>query len=223
MKIDINIENTKELDLYDILNTFQNSATTHGTKLGVGHECMLSKDLFWVLLRTKFIIDDNTNNDFVITTYPKVPGRLDYDREYFINSNGNTIIKGISKWLIASVSTRKIVRNSGVSFPNECVSDSIFDSVDKINIDIDKFKLVDTYKVSNSDLDLNNHVNNASYAHMIKKVYNTSLIKEFQIDYINEVLNNELVELLMYKDNDNTYILGLVEDKKCFVAQIKEK
>lgn len=213
---------TKLFDIEEVLSLFQEAAVTHGIKLGLGHDKMLSNDQFFALLRTKFVIEKNSDTTLVSsTTYPKTPGRFDFDREYVISANDEILIKGISKWIVVSFSERKLVRNPGVMYEN-CVEDSLFDSVDRIRFDYNNFKLVDNYQITNKDIDANNHVNNVSYANIIKKVYNIKDIKEFQIDYLQEVLNNETVEIYVYKDNEYTYVLGRCKNENCFIAKIKE-
>lgn len=213
----------KQFNLFEILDTFQKSAVAHGTRLGFGYEEMLEKDVFWVLLRTKFVIHNNKAvEDYISITYPKSPNKIDFNREYQIRDEEETLIDGISKWLVVSLKTRKIKRNHDMDYHSKVVDDSIFDDVYKIKYDLDKMKFVDYYQVSEKDFDQNSHVNNASYAYMIEKVINTNNIKEFQIDYLNEIVSNDKISLLSYKEDSNIFIIGKSEEKICFSAQIKE-
>lgn len=211
----------KNLDLLEILTHLQTAAVTHAIQLGFGFEEMLEKDMFWVVLRTKFKVLNNEPSDTIdIKTYPKINTRITFDREYILSHNNNVLVQGISRWSIISASQRRFVRTP-IQFPGEFVEESIFDEFDKINIQIDNFKLVDNYIVKKEDLDDLNHLNNVNYAKMINKVYTINNIKEFQIDYLNEILLDQQVDLYMYKD-EAVYILGVVNEKNCFIAKIKE-
>lgn len=211
----------KRLDLLEILRLFQDSAVEHGIKLGMAHHLMLEKNQFWAILRTKFeVVDNKSVNNITNVTYPKVPGRVDFDREYLIKHNDDILVKGISKWVVLSVSERKLLRNPDVSF-GEFIEEKLFDGVDKIKVDLSDFNLVDTYQVTENDLDENNHVNNTNYAKVIAKVCDTTKIKEFQIDYLNEAFNNDIIEIYV-KKTDVTYILGKTKNENCFIATIKE-
>ncbi|MFI3329211.1 MAG: thioesterase [bacterium] len=212
----------KKFNLYETLDIFQNAAVAHGTRLGFGYEEMLEKDVFWVLLRTKFVVYNNSETDeYTSITYPKEPSKINFNREYQIKHNDEVLIDGISKWLVVSLQTRKIKRDHNLIYHSKTIDESLFEDIYKISYDLDKFKLVDTYQVTDKDLDRNNHVNNASYAFMIEKIINTENIKEFQIDYLNEILNNQKIDLFTYKENETLFILGKFKDKICFVSEIK--
>ncbi len=214
---------SKKFNLYEILDIFQKAAVEHGTKLGFGHDDMLKQDVFWVLLRTKFTLHNNKEvENYTSITYPKEPNKIDFNREYQIKYNDEVLVDGISKWLVVSLSTRKIKRDHNMVYHSKIVDDSLFNDVDKIKFDITKFNVTTTYQVSNKDFDRNNHVNNASYANMIEKIIDTTKIREFQIDYLNEITNNIVIDLLSYKEEDYLYIIGRSNDKICFSAKIKE-
>lgn len=209
------------LDLKEILKSFEDSATIHGTNIGVGDDVMSKYDQFWALLRTKFVVLNNLDVDNIdVITYPKKQGRIDFDREYIIKNNNEVLIEGISKWVIVSKSTRTLKRNHNILIEN-CIEESLFDSVSKIDFDFSNFKLIDTYSVTKEDIDKNNHFNNTNYANVIKKVYNTFNIKEFQIDYLHEVLVNNTISIYKYV-SEYTYILGRCNEENCFIAKIKE-
>ncbi len=214
---------SKKFNLYEILDIFQKAAVEHGTKLGFGHDDMLKQDVFWVLLRTKFTLHNNKEvENYTSITYPKEPNKIDFNREYQIKYNDEVLVDGISKWLVVSLSTRKKKRDHNMVYHSKIVDDSLFNDVDKIKFDITKFNVTTTYQVSNKDFDRNNHVNNASYANMIEKIIDTTKIREFQIDYLNEITNNIVIDLLSYKEEDYLYIIGRSNDKICFSAKIKE-
>lgn len=211
---------TKKLDLEEILKLFEKSATEHGTELGLGHDAMLSNNHFWGVLRTKFVLVDNSEvSDVNNITYPKIPGRIDFDREYIISSNDNILVKGISKWILVDVVERKLVRKHNIVF-NSLTDDSMFDKLDKIDFDESNFKLKATYNVTSKDLDINNHVNNVSYVNIIKTVCDTLNVIDFQIDYLHEIKDKSIVDVYLYS-SDYTYVLGKCNNQNCFIAKIK--
>ncbi len=211
----------EKFNLFEVLTHFQTAAFEHATLLGFGFEPMLQKDMFWVLLRTKFIIEkDIPSQDINIETYPKIGTRAYNDREYILSLNNDVLVKGISRWTIINSSTRRLIRTA-LEFPGEFISKSNFDSIDKIVYDDNKLELISNYKVTEIDLDELKHMNNVNYARIIESVYDTSNINEFQIDYLNEAILNDQIDVYMYKD-DYIYILGKIKDKNCFIAKIKE-
>lgn len=212
-----------KFSLYETLDIFQKSAVEHGTRLGFGFDEMFKNDVFWVLLRTKFVVLNNKEvENYTSITYPKKPGKVNFNREYQIKDQDEVLINAISKWLVVSLETRKIKRNHNMQYHSDVIDESLFDDVDKINYDIDKFIFKEKYNVTKKDLDRNNHVNNASYAYMIDKLVDTNNIKEFQIDYLNEILDEEIIDLFSYEDNNKVFVLGKSKEKICFVAEIEE-
>ncbi len=209
----------KKLDLKEILLLFQDSAVEHGTSMGLSDIEMAKNNHFWGILRTKFrVINNKTVKDVSNITYSKEAGRIDFDREYMIKENDEVLVEGISKWILIDIDKRSLVRRHDLVI-KEVGELNLFDKLDKIDFIETDFILKDSYQVTTNDLDKNNHVNNASYANIINKVYNKE-VSEFQIDYLNEILNNSLVDIYVY-ENDYTYVLGKCSGKNCFIAKIK--
>lgn len=210
----------EKFSVYEILNYFQDSAIEHGTQIGVCDKKMAEQNNFWVILRTKFIVVNNKEvNEINNITYPKVAGKIDFDREYIISSNEEVLVKGISKWILMDLTSRKLSRKHNVVLEGS-KEDGNFDGLVKLDINEDNLVFTNSYNVTSKDLDKNNHVNNASYANIISSVYDTSNVVEFQIDYLNEIFNDSIIDIYMY-ESDYTYILGKCNNKNCFIAKIK--
>ncbi len=217
-----------ELTPYAILDIFQDIAGEHATKLGLGFHDMISKNLLWVLLRTKYEVVKMPQmyENVIVSTWPEVKGRADMNRDYLIkNDKGEVLIKGKSKWVVIDLNSRRLVRASNVNYPDgEYILENTFDELYKLD-DFDIENLTPhLVRTSFSDLDHNGHVNNASYANYIVDVLNLKReekIKTFEINYEKELMQNQCFEVYVKRDDKVILLKGLKEDTLIFKAKLE--
>jgi acyl-ACP thioesterase len=74
-----------------------------------------------------------------------------------------------------------------------------------------------------SDIDFNGHVNNTVYADImcdaLPEDYQKRVPKSFEINYVNEVLQGEHLEILAFVSDDEVVISGRVLEKIAFVGK----
>ena len=190
-------------------------------------EEMMASNMIWVLLRVKYRVIRNIPlySKVNAITWPKKKGLVDFDRETIITDmEGNTLIEGISKWIVLDATTRKIIPARHIEYCAPCPDDSVFnDKFDKIkdfNIDgLDK----KTYVVQFCDVDHNGHTNNAKYATMALNTLCLSkdeVIKEFEINFINESYLNDEIYLYNIKEDKTYFVKGVSKDKTVFLCKI---
>lgn len=212
---------------HGILDIFQDIAGKHSESYGMSFDEMMASNMIWVLLRVKYRVIKNIPlySKVNAITWPKKKGLVDFDRETIITDmEGNTLIEGISKWIVLDVNTRKIIPARHIEYCAPCPDDSIFnDKFDKIkdfNIDgLDKKTCV----VQFCDVDHNGHTNNAKYATMALNTLCLSkdeVIKEFEINFINESYLKDEIDLYYIKE-DKTYIVkGVSKNKTIFLCKL---
>ena len=212
---------------HGVLDIFQDIAGKHSDSYGMSFEEMMSSNMIWVLLRVKYRVIRNIPlySKVNAITWPKKKGLVDFDRETIITDmEGNTLIEGISKWIVLDVATRKIIPAKHIEYCAPCPEDSLFnDKFDKIkdfNIDgLDK----KTYVVQFCDVDHNGHTNNAKYATMALNTLCLSkdeVIKEFEINFINESYLNNEIDLYNIKEDKTYFVKGVSKDKTVFLCKI---
>lgn len=237
----MNEKHTKQLtlrisdyDCYDhltphaILDFFQDVAGEHADMIGVGFNKMIKEDLIWVLVRTKYIVKKYPPlySSVNVTTWPREKGRLDFDREYLIeDENGETLIEGLSKWVVVNVKTRRLAMSRNINYECEILPHSNFEKEFPKLEDFDESNLTPFIeKTTFSDLDHNGHVNNANYARYILNAIQLTkeqTIKEFEIDHIKELMPNSLIKIF-FKDIGGAIIVkGLSEEGELsFLARV---
>ena len=207
-----------------ILNIFQDVASHHAEEIGVGFDDLITLNLYWVLSRIKFDIISMPyiNQEVIVQTWPHEKGRIDFDRDIKITSlDGNTLIIGTSKWCVIDTQTRMLQRSTNVNYNGTHLNIVNYsEKFNKISIpDVNPIHIYD-YKVYFSDLDHNNHMNNTNYATLVSNVINNKCIKHFEINFLNECLYNDIINISLIQTETNEIVIGTVSDKKAFVALV---
>lgn len=207
-----------------ILNIFQDVASHHAEEIGVGFDDLIKLNLYWVLSRIKFDIISMPyiNQEVIVQTWPHEKGRIDFDRDIKITSlDGNTLVIGTSKWCVIDTQTRMLQRSTNVNYNGTHLNIVNYsEKFNKISIpDVNPIHIYD-YKVYFSDLDHNNHMNNTNYATLVSNVINNKCVKHFEINFLNECLYNDIINISLIQTETNEIVIGTVNDKKAFVALV---
>ena len=211
-----------------ILDMFQSVASEHAAKLNIGYDELLQKDSVWVLLRMRYDVLKNVGfgvENVVVKTWPQVAGRVDYDRDYCIESlDGERYVKASSKWCVINMQTRRITTGSAVYPLEEHYGEVIYpEGLKKLPIfELDGADVFDGY-AGHSCLDHNGHVNNVKYNDFILdalKLERGEVIKSFEINYVNEMQVGAFT-LYTKKDGNKRLIRGFSNEKESFRAVVE--
>ncbi len=213
----IDFNQNDDITPYAVLNYFQDIARVHATKLNVGYDNTIGKNILWVLTKTKFEFFNKFTPEEVVrvTTWPSEIGRITFNRDYEIFHGEQLLVKGTSQWVVIDSNTRRILKPDMVDFPHAYdYGNYIKDKFDKVEVfDLELYNLALTHKVVNSDLDHYMHVNNASYARMIfdgLDVNYAKNIKTFEINYIKETVFEEILNVFVYEKDNCIY--GIIKN-----------
>lgn len=199
-----------------VLELFQDAAGQHAEEIGVGYEAMINRSYMWVLLKVKLqvITHLKSHQSVVIKTWPLVPNRLSYRREFSIeDENGKPLIGGSSEWVVMHSEKRRLVADPNLyPFTEGFLTDMIFEGkLDRV----DDFEINQTPRIVNagfSEIDVNNHVNNTKYANYVLDAVapnEKDILSVFQIDYRKEVLEGTQLKIYHSKDNNEVLAKGL--------------
>jgi len=199
-----------------VLELFQDAAGQHAEEINVGYETMANRSYMWVLLKVKlqFISNPERYQKVIIKTWPLVPNRLSYRREFSIeNENGEHLIGGSSEWVVMHSEKRRLVADPNLyPFTEGFLTDMIFEGkLDRV----DDFEINETPHIVNagfSEIDVNKHVNNTKYANYVLDAVapnEKEILSVFQIDYRKEVLEGTQLKIYHSKDNNEVLAKGL--------------
>ncbi|MDD4089329.1 MAG: thioesterase [Tissierellia bacterium] len=225
----------RQLKLSSLFIYLQDMATEHAYNIGVGRDVLQKKyGIIWVLNRAvvEIIRHPMFKEEITIETWPEQPDKVQFNRNFLVyDRDGNIIAKAFSQWVVIDFSTRRLRRSSIIEeeFPKVDRERPIACITDKIK-PIGELKLSYKKTVGYSDIDINEHLNNAKYIDYIMDCFTLDAHKKYyigsiEIDYMHEALPGEIIQL--YTDTagvkDNlVYIEGINENTKVttFKAQI---
>ncbi len=198
------VDSNNRLKISTIFDYFQEAASNHAEHLGFGYGDLLPKKLFWVLSWAKFQFDGFPKfmDEVKVQTWGKMQHKLHSMRDFLLFNKQNEIIcKATTGWLLLDLKSLrpKILPQvfPGVEFWNE--KSALTDLPDKFPVVVEKSK-VHAKKINYSDIDLNQHVNNAKYVELILDCYdseyhNNHYMKSLTISFMSETKYGEKLEL----------------------------
>lgn len=210
-----------------VLDMFQSVASEHATKLNIGYNELIQRDLVWVILRMRYDVKKRVSfgeENVIVKTWPHKEGRVDYDRDYAIEGlDGERLVVGSSKWCVINMSTRRISVGSAVYPEGEHYGEIIYpEGLKKLpDFSIDGAEVFEGY-AGHSCLDHNGHINNVKYCDFILDAIKLEKqeIKSFEINYINEMQVGEFT-LYTKKEGNKRLIKGFSKEKESFRAEIE--
>lgn len=182
-----------QITLPALCSLFQEVAGNHALKLNFDITQLHEQDLTWVLHRMDIQIDryPNWREKIMVETWPAAGDALRAYRDYrILDQEGNQIGACLSYWMMINLKTRKPTR-----MPKEVLDLRLseIDHVLPVKSDrISSFEEADATKkfvVRKSDLDMNEHVNNARFVEWLMETYDDDkayLIKNIDIMFMRE-------------------------------------
>lgn len=196
-----------------VAQVFQDIAGDHSEILGCGYEKMKSQDIIWVLAKNKIDVLTNpkVGQQLLIETSIKKPHGLIYERELVIKDKqtNKILITGISNWVLASLSTRRLVRAKTPIYPSDLEEiEPVYQEHLKTlpNLEISKDSKPFKESVHFVDLDHNRHMNNCRYCDVITNAIsprNGKRISSLEIDYEKECVEGETLNVFLLKNGEN--------------------
>lgn len=225
---------TNDFDTYDRLKTeavleiFQDIAGEHANMLGIGFKASFEKGFYWILVRNKIEILKNPIplTKLKLATWPHPKGRVDCNREYALyDLNGDIIARGLSKWVIISTETRRLMRTDKITYANDddTYPENYYTDIAKVIVpDFSLFNKVLSHAVTKNDIDHNGHMNNSKYAALIfNTIQDDYFITSLEIEYVHEVKYKEILDVYMYEDDEFIYHIGMSGENRVFVSKSK--
>jgi len=208
------IDKSDRLTLDAIFQFFQEAAISHAENLRVGREDMARAGQGWILSRISVVVERRPKYRETITvrTWPRGGEKIFAMRDFDIcGSDGIPAVSARSGWIIVDIEKRRPLRPQSImdSLPlNEGQNALTFGPVsleERGNL-----QKAGEKKAFYTDIDYNGHVNNVRYIQWIEDALEMQLLEKaekmrFDINYMNEVLSGETVEILSAPIPDDNY------------------
>ena len=217
-----------KLTLYSLFHLLQECAQDNARLNNFGYEYLESKNAFWVLSRVLVEMKEypEWKDEIEIKTWPKGVDGFFAIRDFQISKNGKVIGNVTSYWLILDKDSKRPKRLDDFNFIHEnFLNESAIDKkLGKISVAGETSEL-EKRRVYSSDLDVNKHVNNATYVRWILDSYfsqNKKPLYGFEINITSELLLKD--EFIVCKTADNEYdryLLKNTQEKEICKAKFR--
>lgn len=193
-----------------------------------GYEFVEEQGALWVLTKVKLKMKQypKWKEAIKVRTWPRSPEGLFALRDYQLIKDEKIIGLVTSYWLILDKLSKRPRRIMDFDFAHQdfLCETALGESLGKIKIGIDP-KEVDQRKVYPSDLDVNGHVNNASYVKWIIDAHSSiqnKEIKSFEINFLNELyINDSFLISCFVGENGYQYVIkNLLTGKPICYAEL---
>lgn len=202
---------TGRLTLHSLFERFQDIAGLHASHLGVGFSKLRESGVAWMLSRIKVRIETlpQWGETVTLRTWPKGVDRLFALRDFRLTSEtGGVLAVATTCWLLVDLEKGKPRRieslNVDLQFP--AAEQAIREIPDKITA---PQMLEPAYErpILVSELDVNEHVNNASYVRWVMDCFDAAQlrarnVKSMQLNYLEQARFGDRVGISMSKEGD---------------------
>ncbi|MGE5085684.1 MAG: acyl-[acyl-carrier-protein] thioesterase [Bacillota bacterium] len=191
------------LGLYGLLNLLQETAWMHAEAIGFGMHDMARQGLYWVLTRQTVQMKKwpTFKQSISIETWLRPPEGAFVTREFLIKASMGEVLGGCAtSWLALDRQTGKILPSQNLRPWNHICQDLATGvTTEKIPVSGDYEKLA-RFRVRNSDLDINQHVNNCKYAQWILdsipyELHKTLKLTSYSVNFLAETYLEDKVEI----------------------------
>lgn len=195
-------------------------AGNNAAENGFSMEKLQENGRAWVLSRfeMRFEKRPKSNETITIETWVERVEKRTTERRFFVyDSQGHLIGKAASTWVIINFNTRKIIDLSIEPLLKQMVLQRDDTQKAPEKIEILNTTLIDSHRVTYSDIDINLHVNSIKYMQMVIDTiplerHKQCDIKGFSVNYVNET-----------KYGDTLTIEKEIGDREAFLLQRNDK
>ena len=212
----------------------QEAAGLHAVELGFGYEDLIKNNTAWILSRVniKFVDTPLWRDDVTLTTWHKGANRLFFLRDFIMtDKDGKERVKATTSWLVLNLETRRLVRDPMLMEEGTVCTENVIETpADKVQMPKDvPAELVLEHAVAYSDVDMNNHTNNAMYMQWAMdavdyEIASAKAVKEITINFNRETKAGDVVAIyracVEKEDGLHVFVEGKVEDASSFCVEI---
>lgn len=212
------IDFTEKLAMHGVVHYMQKVAANHAIRLGVNYyKSVEGPKYYWVIGRVKFIMNryPSWQEKVAIETYPGGYDKLFAMRLFDLyDENEEKIGHIIGNYVLMDEETGRPVKIRGANAPLD-VLDFLYEGekLDKILLPEEIMK-EDTRKARYSEIDVNQHMNNAYYVKWVVDMLSLDTfydkeIESLQINYNTSVTYNTKVKVKMgYNEKNELVVFG---------------
>jgi acyl-ACP thioesterase len=223
------VDHKCQITISKLLSMMHETAWSHVSYLKKGWQELQDEGFFWALAKLHLKIHKmpKWNDKIRIDTWAKERESIMFLRDYEVfDEAGERICYAISEWMLVDYRANRIVRleklNTHIDYPKDRLA---FDGRVPRLPRLDFPENPDFHTAVLSDLDMNQHVNNASYVRWVidqfsYNFYNQHKISEVIINYTNQLKSGEKYCLAMEETTSQSFNATLYNEEQKEVCKI---
>lgn len=199
------VDYSSYLTIPSLMHYFQEAAWEHAKANHFGYEFMQEQGVAWVLSKVLIRLEKYPvwKDEIIVKTWPKEMKGFLALRDFEVRRKDRLMATATSVWLIVDMKSKRPRKLSMVDFePDEFhQADAIAEKLTKVPL-LQSLQKLSEFQVKYSDLDVNMHVNNATYIRWILDTvpyerFKLSRVKELEVNYPGELKGGE--DVAVYK------------------------
>ncbi|WP_413584653.1 acyl-[acyl-carrier-protein] thioesterase [Bdellovibrio sp. HCB274] len=199
------------LGLFGLLNLLQETAWMHAETIGFGAEQMTRDKMYWVITRQKVEMKrwPAFGETIRIQTWLRPPEGAFVMRGFkVIDSQDQVIGTCTTSFLALEQATGRILPVEGIRPWKDLIADELLTlETEKIPVR-GQYRKLAQFAVRNSDLDINQHANNAKYAQWILdaipyELHKTLKLNSYSVNFLAETKLGDTVEIEQSEDDSS--------------------
>ena len=196
------------LSYHDTFAVFQDIASVHAQRMGLGLYEMQQKDLYWLTVRTKirFLHRPAMMREVTASTWPDAPGKVRCNRSYLLEQDGEPLVAGKTEWATVNTKTGKLELMTDL-YHCDPAPLSLDEPFARIPDSFEEVPVYGSYVVRSTDIDVGGHMNNAAYVRAVMSSFSGKEILGIRIRTMDVVFRNSCFEgetlLLQKKQTEN--------------------
>ena len=212
-------DHTACLSIPGIFALFMDLASEHGDKIELGMDKLAEKGAKWIITKTKVHIAERPRllREVDAVTWPEKPGRVRCNRYYMVVDGEKHLVEGKTEWVMLEKETDKLFKIAD-AYPSQLVhcEDIILEEpYARIIDDFADAREIAKYTVNATDIDMNQHMNNAAYVKVLFSAFPSHKAAEMNITEIEVAFKAQCYEgeelTIFIKDADCGYEAGIIK------------
>lgn len=223
------VDPDKKLDLTGIINYFQDCSTFQSEDLGLGIDFLKSRNQVWIIANWQILVYryPELNEKIIINTWPYAfKSMFGYRNFTMTTEDGEVLAAANSIWVLMDTVKKRPCKVDPAVFASYVPEDPypMEKAPRKIVIPKD-YIAYDSFSITKSNLDTNNHVNNGQYIKIAADYLPQDFeIKEMRAEYRKSAILGDTITPKVTTTDDNCTVVLAGEDDYpyCVVIFIKK-
>lgn len=195
----------------DTFRLFQDVASEHAERMGLGGIAMQKQHAFWMTVRTRvhFYKRPWMMQEVELSTWPMAPGRMRCDRCYRLSDDETLLAEGRTEWCVYDTQANAVRSTEGLFDPETVFSDALLLPAPyaRFRHDFADADRICSYVVRPSDIDIGRHMNNVAYLRMLMDSFSVAeqermRITEMEILFCMPCFEGEALDVLRRRTDD---------------------